>query len=300
MRSKIISASLFSFLALALMGTKACQEDYDFASNSNVGSSASPSASASASASSSASASASASASVSASASASATATPDLSGEEQSPLVSTIFKEVAEVTQAEEEKRADKVSSSTRSAGNAGNWLGKLYTDEEVQGQSQDSDGDGFSDKLENDYGSDAEDTSSLPAIKPLTNWRARLNKKDADHDGLTLTQEDENGTDTNKSDSDSDGVIDGFEVLSGSNPLDKSSRPENDPDNDGLKTDYENQSGSNPRKPDTDLDGLADGLEQVLGTNSTDNDSDKDGILDGKEYELGSDPLVAEGSVQK
>lgn len=76
-----------------------------------------------------------------------------------------------------------------------------------------DSDGDNLPDDWEVYYG-----FSHLDAGNALL---------DADGDGLTNAQEYTYGTDAKNSDSDNDGYADGFEVSSGSNPLDPQSIPQ-------------------------------------------------------------------------
>ncbi len=175
-----------------------------------------------------------------------------------------------------------------------GNWLGRLYEDDsELLGSGQDSDGDGYTDRLEQDFGTEIDNPNSTPPA-PVSRLSIRMQQIDRDLDGLGYNEELSAGTDPEDQDSDGDGVIDGAEVLSQSNPLDASSRPE-DLDGDGLSNDYENEIGTNPQSKDTDRDGLSDGLEVVLSSEPNSADTDFDGILDGKEVSLGGDPTIPE-----
>lgn len=180
------------------------------------------------------------------------------------------------------------------SAGAQGDWLGHIYDEQEVPGVSIDSDGDGFTNELERDAGSDPSDARSVPAQPPVTSLAARLLNLDDDADGVMNDEELRLGTDPSNPDSDGDGVNDGAEILAATDPIDPGSKPA-DSDGDGLSNDYESEHELNWRDPDTDGDGLRDDVELALGCNPRDNDSDRDGILDGKEVRLGSDPVLAE-----
>jgi hypothetical protein len=145
------------------------------------------------------------------------------------------------------------------------------------------------------------------------------------DNDGEILA-----GTDNNNPDTDNDGLIDGDEVLAGSDPLDSCSPNagavgSNDCDNDGLINDEEIFYGTDPANADTDNDGLTDGEEiagtsnpldscdpnagalatndcdndgldnageELAGTDNTNPDTDGDTILDGTEVAGGTNPL--------
>jgi hypothetical protein len=158
-----------------------------------------------------------------------------------------------------------------------------------------DQDGDGYSDDLELDIGSDELDPSSIPTGS-VTNLKARMVLSDADLDGASIKQELSLGTSTSSRDTDGDGFSDGSEMRSGTSPLDKNSYPV-DSDRDGLGDDYEVRVGLNPAWIDSDGDGLDDEMEIVFGTNPLQRDSDQDGISDGREVSLGSDPTVSEAS---
>ncbi len=117
--------------------------------------------------------------------------------------------------------------------------------------------------------------------------------------------------------DSDDDGLLDGFEVTYGFNPLVAGEQGQN-PDADGLTNLQEQTAGTNPILSDTDGDGLSDGDElnshgtnpllvdtdgdllsdgdevMSFGTSPTAADTDGDGLRDGFEVANGFDPLVS------
>jgi len=150
-----------------------------------------------------------------------------------------------------------------------------------------DTDGDGLTDYIEGQIGTDPNDP-------------------DSDNDGLTDWEEViEHQTDPLDPDTDGDAVNDGAEVNGnpGSDPLDACDPDPNDPlcgttpsvdtDGDGLTDDVEEAIGTDPNDPDTDGDGLTDGYE--VGTSRTDPldvDTDNDGVEDGDEVDDGTDPL--------
>lgn len=182
------------------------------------------------------------------------------------------------------------------------NWLGGLYADgsadkkneEEIDPQNlsgPDSDGDGYSDKLEDFERSDSRDPTSIPDWSKHSSLSDRIKNIDDDADGVSNSEEKAQGTDPFKADSDGDGVTDGAEKLSGSNPLSAQSLPL-DTDGDGLSDDYEKSLGSNPYSADSDGDGASDSVESAFGSNPVTKDSDLDGISDGREIRSGGDPL--------
>ena len=83
----------------------------------------------------------------------------------------------------------------------------------------------------------------------------------DTDNDGLDSIAEFLNGTDPNNPDSDGDGMLDGWEVGHGFNPL-NSADANQDADGDGLTNLQEMQLGTNPHNVDTDGDGLNDNVD--------------------------------------
>jgi len=174
-----------------------------------------------------------------------------------------------------------------------GNWLGQGFSKDNAPLWS-DSDGDGFSDDLEEQSGTDAQDSQSIPDHVVTSSFEARLRPSDSDLDGVSDSDEAGQGSNPKSFDSDGDGRIDGAEVLSEGSLTD----PKDvyvDSDNDGLSNVYETSHNSDPNKVDSDNDGLRDDLEAVFSCNPQVIDSDGDGISDGKEYSLGSDPTVPE-----
>ncbi len=93
----------------------------------------------------------------------------------------------------------------------------------------------------------------------------------DTDGDGLLNQLEiDVYGTDHLLEDSDEDGLLDGFEIEFGFDPL-GTNEASQDNDGDGLDNLEEQTAGSNPRLADTDRDGFPDDAEFVLGTDPAD-----------------------------
>ncbi|MEZ4753936.1 MAG: hypothetical protein R3A13_06440 [Bdellovibrionota bacterium] len=225
-----------------------------------------------------------------------ATETPTPTATESSVIVA--LRNLSEETQSEE--AASGLAASINSAASqrrdrtSGNWLGQIYKKKEkVEGDSLDSDADGYTDLLELDSGSDPNDSLSIPS-GPVTYLTNRFVGRDDDYDGLSNEDEKLMGTDIENPDTDEDGVLDGIEVMGQFDPKDPNSKP-NDADGDGLQNQYEAEMGINPQNSDSDADGLRDDLEIIVGSNPLIDDTDGDGILDGKEVELGSDPTIPE-----
>jgi len=172
------------------------------------------------------------------------------------------------------------------------NWLGKGFSNKEEGGA--DSDGDSFSDLREEQFNTDPNDPSSYPPVKISTELAARLRGVDDDADGIPNAQEKVLRSDAFNADSDGDGVSDGAEIRSGTDPLQAQSIPA-DSDGDGLSDQFEKSRGLDWQNGDGDGDGLRDDTELALGTDITKSDSDDDGIPDGKEVAIGSDPVIAE-----
>ena len=118
----------------------------------------------------------------------------------------------------------------------------------------------------------------------------------DSDSDGLIDAWEVQffgsTGAQTGAGDADADGRTNQQEALAGTYPDDA------DTDDDGLNDGAEATAGTSPFTADTDGDGLTDGAEiSTHGTNPTLADSDTDGFSDRDELIAGSNPLVA-GSI--
>lgn len=304
--SLILRLSTLILVFFALGGVKACRQDYFFAPGANVGSSSSAESTSSesvtsASSESSLSLSSGVSlSSVSSGSQGSSTASSLASSTASAQQLSGVMPLLAELQGASETKAPRKTAQtavSGQAAGGTGNWLGQLYagnTDcDTLSSPNADSDGDGFTDLLECRLGADGNNPRSFPGYHS-NDLRQRLSGVDDDMDGLTNEQEKKLGTDPYRSDTDGDGCPDGAEVLSGSNPLDTSSKPV-DSDGDCLSDEYEISIGTDPFSADTDGDGLRDDMEAALHTDPLKGDTDGDGILDGKEVVLGSDPLKSD-----
>ncbi len=121
----------------------------------------------------------------------------------------------------------------------------------------------------------------------------------DVDNDNVLNITETQIGTDLFNDDSDGDGLLDGFEVQFGFDPL-GADESQLDGDSDGLSNIVEQSAGTDPTDSDSDNDGLLDGVENnssvftgptSTGTDPLDKDSDGDGALDGDEVLFGTDP---------
>ena len=113
----------------------------------------------------------------------------------------------------------------------------------------------------------------------------------DIDGDGLSNTQEVTAGTSSSNPDSDSDSMLDGYEVLYGLNPLSDDSGA--NPDGDTLTNIMEFNAGSDPTNTDSDSDSISDSEEyDTLGTILFMTDSDQDALGDAEETDtIGTDP---------
>jgi hypothetical protein len=292
--SRLISLLGWMLLALVISGENYCQKSFSVASQSIK--TATPTATASETPtpdeSETATPTATASASVSATVSSSPTPSPTVEADE-------LFRSLAKLSTTPTNSDHDKPKLVT-AIGGAGqrsapsNWLGKIYEDDDVPGNALDSDNDGYSDKLEKDSGSNAQDAGSTPP-PPVTKIMDRLQGSDDDGDGLTNDEERRIGSDPLKADTDGDGCSDGAEVLSESKPLDAKSKPANDFDGDCLSDGIDISMGLDFRSRDSDGDGVRDDVEVAMGMSALSNDTDNDGILDGKELELGADPTIPE-----
>lgn len=125
-------------------------------------------------------------------------------------------------------------------------------------------------------------------------NFNSAADKElDSDSDGLMNYLEFKHGTNPTVADSDSDGLLDGDEVLNyGSDPLNP------DTDGDGLSDGVEADAGTNLLNEDNDGDGLSDAMELELGTDPNLADSDSDGMDDGWEYDNDLNPLFDDGKL--
>ncbi len=178
------------------------------------------------------------------------------------------------------------------------NWIGNKEDPacSDSSGSFSDIDQDGYSDQLENYLGTNSEDYRSIPPLAQ-SKLSDRFANVDNDLDGLSNQLELNIGTNPGLADSDSDGIKDGLEDLSESNPLDSASKPL-DSDQDGVADHYEIAVGSNSQTSDSDGDGVNDGLEITLGLDPLKFDTDSDGISDFKEIQTGTDPLTADWQI--
>jgi cell wall-associated NlpC family hydrolase len=139
--------------------------------------------------------------------------------------------------------------------------------------------------------------TATVPTTTPMS-----FPAVDTDRDGLVDGMEILLGTDPLKIDSDGDGVSDGYEKFTLHTDPTRA-----DSDGDGTSDAAELVRGTDPTKadsdgdgrvdggdtsPDTDQDGLSDMLEKILGTRPDSIDSDGDGVTDQLEYRSGMNPL--------
>ena len=170
-------------------------------------------------------------------------------------------------------------------------WMG--FASAITNAMAQDSDGDGLDDAIEIGLGTDPNDidTDNDGLEDGLEyNYRLAYNARVVFYKSVQMVSADfftlnpDNGSDGN-ADSDSDGLINGFEILNGLNPLNAADALQ-DLDGDGISNLEEMQYGTSLDNVDTDGDGLSDAFEIVLGTNPTHADTDGDGLEDGFEYE--------------
>ena len=161
--------------------------------------------------------------------------------------------------------------------------------------EDKDSDGDGLTDKLEKQLGTDRKkadsDGDGLSDGAEYNQHKTNPLIADTDSDGLSDGNEvNKYYTSPLKADSDGDGLGDNQEVSKTLTDPNKA-----DSDGDGLKDGEEiDKYKTDPLKADSDGDGLKDGDEvSKYKTNPLKNDSDADGLTDGDEVlKHASDPL--------
>ncbi len=152
--------------------------------------------------------------------------------------------------------------------------IGVTTTQEIVEINPDDPDGDGLDNIMEQAFGSD-----------PY--------KADTDGDGIDDWHEKALGTDPRNPDSDGDGVNDYQELyIDLTNPLGPGDL---DSDGDKLSDKQELELGSNPHASDSNQDGINDGQALEQGVDLTNNDFDNDKITNFEEKLRGTDPLKAD-----
>ena len=164
-----------------------------------------------------------------------------------------------------------------------------------LESEDKDSDGDGLTDKLEKQLGTDRKkadsDGDGLSDGAEYNQYKTNPLIADSDGDGLSDGDEvNKYYTSPLKMDSDGDGLNDNQEISKTLTDPNKA-----DSDGDGLKDGEEiDKYKTNPLKADSDGDGLKDGDEVAkYKTNPLKTDSDGDGLSDGDEVQKYScDPL--------
>ncbi len=290
--------AMFS-VAIVVSGTDACQEDYAIGSQVKGVGTVTGTGTGTAEATASSTASVTPTATVTATGSITITVTVTATTTEISgilPLSASIGKDgdlLSELAQIDAPDNAGSGIANGASKTSGTNWLGQAFN-RDATSPWGDSDGDGFSDLLEESSDTSSDDSMSVPGAVVRTELDQRVRGNDSDLDGISNADEAKQGSDPESLDSDGDGRSDGAERLSGGDPQDAGDNYP-DSDKDGLSDSYEQEHGSDPANMDSDDDGLRDDLEIVVGSNPKLIDSDSDGISDGKEFILGSDPTIAE-----
>ena len=268
----------FIFVAIAFMGARSCQEDYELGSQTSVPT-VSPTATDDGDGD-----------LITQTATATSTTDPDLTPTETPEVTPTVTATAVTTESVFSAFRELQLTQTVRESSGAevNNWLGKAFQKKEWI----DTDGDGFADWFEDIKGTLIDDPTSFPQVRGGS-LASGLRAGDQDLDGLKDNLESEVGTDKTIADSDLDGIVDGVEVRFGSNPRSERSLPKGDSDIDGVPDSEEEIFGLIPGSSDSDSDGLSDGYELVIGLDPSSPDSDRDGISDGKELLIGTDPTV-------
>jgi hypothetical protein len=258
---KFASALVVLSVGVLVSGTKACQEDYQFAAQSTVTPTTTETPEGTLTGS------PTVTGSVTAVATATGTVTVAPTETEDTEVASgddDLFQELSALGSKSEGGAAGVVGAG--SGAKINNWLGEAFTKDD--GSWQDADADGFSDAMEKDNESDSQNADSTPHEPGNTKLEERISSQDVELETRRLTEE-------SKGDGEEGNV---------------------DTDSDGIPDEVEKQRGMNSSAVDSDSDGLRDDRELVLGTNPLRPDSDGDGISDNREYMLGLDPTISEG----
>lgn len=264
---RFATAVLVVCLGVVVSGTKACQTDYEFGSQATVPTgTVTPTPSSAGDGTPVATGTGTAAATSTAEGDAAETVAPGTTPAATSTVVAEnlddgLFKELSKL-----DAGAESAAKGVGVAGISGgvvrpeNWLGDAFSKDD-DSSWVDSDGDGFSDALEEQHGTDPNGASSAPRAALVTRLATRL----------------------------------------GGEPITEESIPEldaaADADLDGVSDEIEEKRGMNPGSIDSDNDGLSDSRELLIGSNPLQIDSDGDGIADGREYDFGADPKVPEPS---
>lgn len=273
------SALLVIGIGVLVSGTKACQEDYNFADQANVpGGTGTPASTLTATAS--VTPSITPTGSITPTANGTTTATPvnttdpgdggeDDGGDntEDAGAGDDLFNELSALSEGKSGGRADAGAKPDVSGSKGENWLGAAFA-KDPEGSWRDGDGDGFSDSFEEEHQSDPQNAGSTPKVETSTRLEDRIRQQEVEQQADRL--------------GDQSRTAEGEEASL-------------DSDVDGVPDEIEEQRGLNPQSIDSDQDGLRDDRELVLGSNPLSVDSDGDGISDVREYALGSDPTIPE-----
>jgi hypothetical protein len=268
------SALLVIGIGVLVSGTKACQEDYNFADQANVpGGTGTPASTLTA------------TASATPSVTPTGSITPTVNGTNTPTPVGTddpaddgedtqeagggddLFNELSALSESKSGGRAGGAAKPDAASSKGQNWLGAAFS-KDPEGSWRDGDGDGYSDAFEEEYQSEPQNAASAPKLETSTRLEDRIRQQEVEQQADRLGDEARVG--------------EGEDA-----PVDS--------DVDGVPDDIEEQRGLNPQSIDSDQDGLRDDRELVLGSNPLSVDSDGDGISDVREYALGSDPTIPE-----
>lgn len=249
------SAIMVVAVGVVVSGTKACQTDYEVGGQSSVPTGTVTATVTATGASNSSSSASSSSSSVSSGAQQSSD--DDVSTEENG-VEDDLYQELAKLGAKPPLDKAPAIAGAAVGALGATNWLGESFSKDE-DGSWQDSDGDGFSDSLEEDSGSEPSNAGQFPRGAVVTRLEDRVS-------AAALLPE---------------SLREGEQII--------------DSDRDGVSDETEEKRGMNPQSMDSDGDGLPDNKEIAVGSNPLKVDSDGDGVSDGREVDFGSDPTIAE-----
>jgi hypothetical protein len=242
-KQRLVCGSLLLCLGVVVSGTKACQENYDFAGQASV--------------------------------------TPDPSAEPTSVEDTATETPTETATGLPEDVDTPTPDASIPQSENGSNGdgifteLSSLVTKERVQEKSvvgdvrwRDADNDGYSDELEKSCGTDPSSSTSVPSDLVSSSLSEKLEESGLRLSDLTNEQSKTVfvavGSAARGIDSDGDGVPD---LVEESRDMSIHSM---DTDSDGLRDDRELVIGSDPLSADSDLDGISDMQEILLGSNPT------------------------------